>query len=239
VIVRPEFLNLIRRGKKTEHRIPATGDLCPVRRDQTLPVMTTFGGEPAEHVLVSAVRRQQLRDLTFNDARAEGFRTRADFAHRYMRRWSGYRDHHRPDTDDYLLDLFTEWHGNDVVWAIAFEVIDAPNLLTPAAHPHGTKLGYTTRTTDALPHEPESIDPSRLHPNWTERAHAFQTAAARDADATRLTGLDHPDEKLRELQRLALERGIDITDDLRVIESRKAAIQRRLDEIERKVSKAA
>jgi hypothetical protein len=239
MIVRPEYLNLIRRGRKTEHRMPALGDDCPVRRDQTLPVMTEFRGEPAEHVLVRSVRRQQLRDLTFADARAEGFRTRADFAHRYMRRWSGYRDHHRPDSDDYLLDLFNEWHGDDVVWAIAFEVIDAPLLLAPAAHPHGSVLGYTTRASDALPHEPESIDPARLHPNWTERAQAFATAAARDADATRLTGVDHPDEKLRELQRMALERGIDITDDLRVIEQRKAAIQRRLDEIARKVSRAA
>jgi hypothetical protein len=207
MIVRPEYLNLIRRGRKTEHRMPALGDDCPVRRDQTLPVMTEFRGEPA--------------------------------AHRYMRRWSGYRDHHRPDSDDYLLDLFNEWHGDDVVWAIAFEVIDAPLLLAPAAHPHGSVLGYTTRASDALPHEPESIDPARLHPNWTERAQAFATAAARDADATRLTGVDHPDEKLRELQRMALERGIDITDDLRVIEQRKAAIQRRLDEIARKVSRAA
>lgn len=239
MIVRPEFLQLIRRGKKTEHRTPATGANCPVARDQTLPVMTQFRGEPAEHVIVRSIRRQLLADITFADARAEGFRTRADFAHRWMRRWSGYRDHHRPDDDDELLDLFFEWHGNEPVWVIAFEVIDAPNLLAPAAHPHGSQLGYVTNAGDALPAEPEAIDPARLHPDWQERSQAFQNAAARDSDATRLTGLDHPDEKLRELERLALERGIDITDDVRVIESRKAAIQRRLDEIERKVSRAA
>jgi hypothetical protein len=70
------------------------------------------------------------------------------------------------------------------------------------------------------------------HPNWLEHSAKLHIASRRDVDALRLSGLPHPEERLAELRRMAVERGIDVSSDV-------GAIQRRLDSMERKVKREA
>jgi hypothetical protein len=91
--------------------------------------------------------------------------------------------------------------------------------------------GLTTRMDQRVAEEPELMR-DQLRPDWLEHSAALHLASRRDVDALRLSGLPHPEERLAELRRMALERGIDVSSDV-------GAIQRRLDAMERKVTRVA
>ena len=59
-------------------------------------------------------------------------------------------------------------------------------LLTPAARPRGSELGYTTRRGEALPEEPEAVDARDLRPEWTERAQRRHAKVRADDERRRL-----------------------------------------------------
>lgn len=233
MILRRDMLLAVERGKKTEHRLPLAPDphgevRPPVHREQTVPLMRRWGMAPEAHAFVVDVRIEPVVAITYESALAEGHRTRADFAHRWMRRFALYRDHHRPEDDGELLALFTEWHQRDQAWVIVLKPIEGPRLLVPTGRAGEDGTGYSSNELDALPDEPEVIDQSRLHVDWDQRASIHQAAAGAAVDADRLSGLTHPDERLGELLRMALERGVDVSSDARVIRARMAAIERKV-----------
>jgi hypothetical protein len=89
--------------------------------------------------------------------------------------------------------------------------------------------GYTTqrhRASDEL----ETMDPSSVHTDWRLRAEAHRKLSRADLDAARLSGLDHPEERLRELRLMAAERGKDIRGDLRQLEHVVRRIERKVSE---------
>lgn len=261
MIFRPEVARLIERGRKTMTRRLVTARdqvwptvfVCPYDVGADYPVErprrkrhpgeTLPARDPAEHrVTVTAVRRELLGAISHADARLEGVRNVVEFQALWVRThdaaWVAAREPD-PETDplaDHVLCArFTVRHARRPVWVVAFELIeDRPTFLT--ASPIRSERDYTMNPGDAAVGEPEVMDPAMLHVDWDVRSKILSSAAAADVDAARLSGLVHPDEQLRELRRLALERGVDISEDVRVIEQRYAAIQRRLDEIQRKVS---
>jgi hypothetical protein len=84
-------------------------------------------------------------------------------------------------------------------------------LKVPLPPPAETYLhkrdGLTTRRDLAVRDEPAVMDVTLLHPDWRLRAEAHRKLSRADLDAARLSGLDHPEERLRELRRMAAERG--------------------------------
>jgi hypothetical protein len=90
--------------------------------------------------------------------------------------------------------------------------------------------GLTHRLDQAVRDEPEVMTAPRA--DWAEHSAKLHEASCADVDATRLSGLPHPEERLAELRRMAVERGVDVSSDV-------GAIQRRLDAMERKVTRVA
>lgn len=91
-------------------------------------------------------------------------------------------DHGRvpADLDDqHTLHVFDQEHAHTQVWVIEFKLAAVVRLLTPAARPAGSELGYTSNPANALPDEPEVIDPAILRPHWRD------DAVRRHADADR------------------------------------------------------
>jgi hypothetical protein len=223
------------------------------------PVQPGRGRLQIARVEITEVRREQLGLVTFEDACAEGFRTTADFKGYWVRlhdkAWVAKREPVDDQGDvvealpaDELAGRFDDRWGYVPVWVVRFELVGEQVIrLAHAAAPtvryrtvNGRQViddkdrdlvdrGYTTSEQDALPDEPEVIDPGRLHPDWQQRSRAMAQAAASSEDATRLSGLTHPEERLRELRRMAIERGVDVSGDVRVIERRLDAIARKVD----------
>lgn len=76
----PSVARAVARGAKTMHRLPVESDdhRHRPRPDDIVRIRNTDGLTIC-HILVSSVEQQQLGDLTFEDARREGFNTRDDF----------------------------------------------------------------------------------------------------------------------------------------------------------------
>jgi DNA-binding MarR family transcriptional regulator len=104
------------------------------------------------------------------------------------------------------------------------------NAVLPEGPPTFLKVrdGLTTRMDLRVREEMEVMDASRLRPDWALVAEQGRQLARADADATRLSGLSHPEELARELRRLASERGIDVSDELRFVERAVRALERKV-----------
>lgn len=85
--------------------------------------------------------------------------------------------------------------------------------------------GLTSRLDLRVPGEPEVLTPG---PEWASRAEGQRRLAGAAADAVRLSGLPHPEDRLRVLRLMALERGRDIRGDLRQLEHVVARIERKV-----------
>ena len=90
--------------------------------------------------------------------------------------------------------------------------------------------GVTTRVDQAVSRRDEPSVMPPPDPRWFERAEAHRRRDREDANAARLSGLTHPDERLRELRLLAAQQGVDIRDDLRQAEHIARRIERKLSE---------
>jgi hypothetical protein len=74
--------------------------------------------------------------------------------------------------------------------------------------------------------EPEIL--AAPSPNWLEHSAKLHIASRKDVDATRLSGLPHPEERLAELRRMAVERGTDVSDEQRFVERAVRAFERKV-----------
>ena len=115
------------------------------------------------------------------------------------------------------------------VWVIRFHVDTAttPRLLAPASRPDTTDdLGYTERRDAAIPDEPEVLEP--LDENW-QKLSAARHAATRAGQTQELSRIDDLADRLRAAKHHASQRGADVRDDIRAIERRIIAIERKAD----------
>jgi hypothetical protein len=171
-------------------------------------------------------------DVAFDAARAEGHRTRDDFKAAWVRRhdraWVDRQEAWAtgPDellSDEVLVERFDQRHAERPVWALFFEVDRAhvPRLLH-----RQSERGYTTTPRDAVPDEPEAVDAA---------TQTRITAEARRRDTMRRGWLDQHllderaslEQRLDRARELARQRGIDVRQDVRIIERRIAAIERK------------
>jgi hypothetical protein len=83
--------------------------------------------------------------------------------------------------------------------------------------------------------EPEMMPAELLRPDWRLRAEAHRKLSRQDLDGARLSGLDHSDERLAELRRMAVERGQDVQSEVKRVELTRKAHERAVRALERKV----
>jgi uncharacterized protein YhfF len=101
MIFQPHLARLIVDGKKVQTRRPVkpSDDQNQYRAGKRRAVQKGRG-KPAEfHILLTDVRRETLGDITLEDAIAEGFRTRAEFASYWM---TLHDPKHWPPTHDVI-----------------------------------------------------------------------------------------------------------------------------------------
>jgi hypothetical protein len=136
VIFRPRLANLVVAGKKTQtRRAVKDGERdCRYRPGREYAVQPGRGKPARGRIAILAVKSQRLADITFDEARAEGFRSRDEFF-------------------DYWRELHGDVDQDLVVWAIAFRLVDDPPRLLHRDSSHG----YTTDTRQALEEEQEAI----------------------------------------------------------------------------------
>lgn len=215
---------------------------------------------PEVRVRVTGRDRATLADITPAGAKAEGWPTLAEFADQWMRgrdkTWppkepaickecqgdAEYKDHDgltvpcehcddgevqvdaKPGTGETLAH-FNRVHGHHLVWVVSFE-LDTDVLRYLNRRPH---MPPTTSVSEALDQTAPLLGEPRL--DWKQRADIRRREALRDRDGARLAGLSTAEDRLAELQLLAVKRGVDIDVDLRYI-------RHRLDRIEDKVRRA-
>jgi len=222
-------------GRKQQHRVRI--QLTRSEGDPALkhPGVTTgqditlnLHGQPAGTIRITDITRQRLRDLTLRDANQEGYRTRAD----YSRHW-----HHRHSTkditdldDDAVLERMMHHWGNVRLWVIHFHAVDTPLLL----HKDSSR-GYTSNPALALHGEGQGVDRKTLekYAKDAELRHLRRLRTTGEAlDALPL------DERVKQAARLAADRHVDASSDLRLIRymlsnDRQADAERKLIELER------
>lgn len=153
MIFRPELARKIIRGEKTMTRRPIKpGEKhCRYREGRDYAVQPGRGKAESCRILILTVEDQALGDLTYRDARAEGFKTRDEF----QAYWAGLHGHYDPAMP---------------VWAIRFRLhADQPRLLMPIGAGHhdpqanpGIDMpadhGYTPDHNRSVRDEPEAVD---------------------------------------------------------------------------------
>jgi hypothetical protein len=102
------------------------------------------------------------------------------------------------------------------------QVEDKDGAETLSDHGYTTNRGRASDDLEVLP-----IPPRR---DWLEHSAKLHLASRRDADAMRLSGLTHPEDRVVELRRMAVERGKDIRGDLRQLEHVVKRIERKVSE---------
>lgn len=211
---------------------PAAGDILEVQ-----------GGETNCRIHLVDIRRELLGDITFTDARLEGHRA-ADAVAAFKAAWVQARDAAWLQRQELGLDAevlvgrFDARHAGLLVWALTFEVDTShrPRLLVPEAgtlnvNRHHEELGYTETVSDAMRDEPEAVDEATttLLVKRGREQHADIRGAVDEALLAQL-GADKAtlEERLTGLRTLAQERGVNIRSDLRALERRLDAIERRI-----------
>lgn len=217
MIFRPELARKIARGEKTQTRRPVKpGEKhCRYREGRDYAVQPGRGKPSSLRILILAVEGQALGDLTYRDARAEGFKTRDEF-------------------QAYWRALYGSYDPGQPVWAIRFRLLtshDKPRLLMPigAGHhdPHANPgvdtpadHGYTADPRRAVRDEPEAVDQATQD---RYARHAREKERTTSQDVWRESRAD----LTRALDRLkAMAPGHRITREIREIEQR----IRRLDD---------
>jgi hypothetical protein len=229
---RPGRSEPLTRVKRPDERTPE--EESRVRHGKGRPPLQQIG-----RILITDVRRERLGEITFSDARREGFRTAAEFKAAWVRDHDGKWLARQDDPSD--VELAARFDGawaDTEVWVISFEHQSQQMFLTPAARPAGTERGYADALTDergrriVMPDEPEAVHPDIVE-GWarqSERAHQDRRSAQRAVDR-RL--LDRED-RVKRARAAAKLKGIDVKPEVRAL--RAAQRSRRTEEtIERRI----
>lgn len=103
LLFKPELVELIQSGKKTQTR--RTWSRPRVRVGSVHQVKSSLFGEAHCQVRISDLRRERLGDISEEDARAEGCNSREEFAQLWR-------------------SIHGCWDDDQAVWVVTFEVID-------------------------------------------------------------------------------------------------------------------
>lgn len=239
MILTPQQERLVMRGGKTQHRLPMRRDeaRCRFQLGQSYAVQPGRGRAARGRVLVTDVRAELAGDVTFDAARAEGFRTRDEWRCAWVRRhdarwcaqlsaYSAEGDLVAEPGDEVLLERFAERHADRPVWAITFRV-DTSHV--PRLPHRQSERGYTSNPRDAMVDEPEAVDAA---------TQARISDEARGRDVVRRGWLEQQaldssrtlEQQLADVRRRGRVVGVDLRDDER-------AVQRRLFAMARKVAR--
>ncbi|MDQ3933412.1 MAG: ASCH domain-containing protein [Actinomycetota bacterium] len=203
MIFRPRLIHAIAQGKKTMTRRPlkSNDEVCRYRVGHDYAIQPGRGKPAVARITITDVRRERLGELTFNDARAEGFRTRAEFF-------------------EYWEQLYGRVDVDELVWVITFEVAENIRLL----HKDSTR-GYTANPEQAVEGEPEAVDAETMeryarqgHARWTEDHR--EEVERREARARAA--------KLQETQVRAAKRGVDVGAEVAMIDTALERMRRKV-----------
>ncbi|MDP2712295.1 MAG: ASCH domain-containing protein [Solirubrobacteraceae bacterium] len=220
MILKPELIRQIRKGKKTAMRVVAKRGRCSYYVGHDYPVRSGRDEKAACTITVLDIERQRLGDMTDDDVRAEGFRTILEYA----RYWLAVHDRQPADPDTY--DCWLRRHGDTQVWVVTFERKRALELALPDKPvflARDSSRGYTT-------------DPSRmLHGAGEVMGLAPTTGsvarARRAADVARRQQIQEV-HRLVERARTALDEavltGLELGPDLVALEQHVHAIEQRI-----------
>lgn len=108
MIFRPELVELIQQGKKTQIRrlIKPGESKCRYRPNHAYRVQPGRGERGVETITVTETRCERLDDITLKDAKREGFRNLQEFK-RYWRELHGFYD---PDQQVWVISFLVGDH---------------------------------------------------------------------------------------------------------------------------------
>lgn len=182
MIFTPKHAHLVVAGRKSQARRPAKDTQPAYKVGKTYPVKTGLGKSPLGHIQIIAANLQSLGDITFQDARAEGFKSRDEFF-------------------DHWRDLYGNADPALQVWAYAF--VPTTERRYMAKRPaQGERMGntrdYVSRPHMSLRDEPEVV-PAEYQEELTKQAHErwSEHQAQQTAELNAMTLED----KIAELQR--------------------------------------
>jgi hypothetical protein len=230
VIFSPPLYGKVLRGEKTQtRRLAQSGDLAAKYRPGMRRAVQRGRGITSEaHIILTDVRREPLGLITFEDARAEGFKTRADFAAYWLglhdptwKRWTAERDEkdEEPLTEFDALERFDLRYAQRQVWVLTFDLdrTERPRLLAD----RNAKADYVEAPARALDHEPEAVDAS-TQDRFSKEGHQGFVAREkqREIDRERLAVHD----RLQRVQTEARAAGVDIVQfELGILQRLRAA----------------
>lgn len=210
MIFKPQLARAVAAGRKTATRRPVKGDqACRYRIGHDYSIQPGRTKPGICRVKILDVQHQRAGDLTLADARAEGFRTTADFKAYWTRLYdSAWIDRHKVDLAD-ALDLgvvsfilckrFDEQHADTPVWAITFEVQrDEPHYLASQLDiltGRSDAGEYTTNRSRAID-EAEVID-KPTQERYTRAAQKHAEYFYRDLEAERARRRDERARSMR------------------------------------------
>ncbi len=203
IIFKPELVLLIQQGRKTMTRRPMNGE-CRYRVGHTYAVQSGRGRPASLRITIMDVRQERLDDISWRDAKREGFRTTQEFK-------------------DYWTTLYGRYDPEQSVWAIAFlkgDHTDQPRLLK--ARPGPPEGDYTSIPARAIHGEGECVPAAvteRYARDASDRPKAEQREKWREQRARLLA-------VLAELRTHALDR--DVEKNLRVIERQVRSLDSKL-----------
>lgn len=143
MIFQPELVKQILAGRKTMTRRPVKdGETsCRYRPGRVYAVQQGRGKAATTRItILGEPRQERLGDISLDDARREGFRTREEF----REYWAGLYGSHDPER---------------LVWVLSFakgDCTDRPHLL--AARPGGPEGDYTSIPARAVRGEGEAVE---------------------------------------------------------------------------------
>jgi len=222
-------------GRKTQMRVPIRDPQTVTRKNgttyQTQPFQPTLGDvisvrvrrrtdEETDddlhrcNIVVVGYERQHLGRITFTEARAEGWRTTAEFkagwVKQHDRQWDA-KHTNDPDLTQYVERFDQRW-AHTPVWAITFEVDRSAQARLMHKR---SEYGYTDNPANAVDSEPEAVD------------RATQVRLTKEA---RVRDKERTNAELEEIKALPLAARLarleelkartDISNELRVIEQR-------------------
>jgi hypothetical protein len=205
VILPPDQARRIYRGERTTIRIPVdprlTNPRPVVRRKEARPFVPTLGMRLSlGHDIradITGIRREQLGNLTDEQAQAEGYPDADEFVTAWVlqhdREWisrqlryleqQGVPEEEANATVPGWAELRypDRWETADV-WVITVTAAhDIDLFLTAASRPKGSELGHTPSESEALD-AGRYQDPAKIHPEWAKRADRRHAKARTEAE---------------------------------------------------------
>lgn len=215
MIFSAKLARLVIEGKKTQtrRRIKPGEDYCrykagrdyavqvPAPKDSKARARTKEG----VRIEVLDVRSEPLSGITYEDALAEGFKSREEFF-------------------DYWCHLYGERADlGELVWVIAFKAqLDIDRYL----HVDSSR-GYTNRRRDGLPDEPPAVDEETQERITENSLHTYNLVHAEQLAKRDIRSLG---EKLQRARADAAKKGIDISPDVERIKAEVEQLRQKIGE---------